>query len=262
MNAAGQSDDHALLMEVVREAGAIARDFFVKGAKSWEKRHDDPVSEADIAVNEHLRQRLFAVRPHYGWLSEETADDGSRREARRIWIVDPIDGTRAFLKRQPEFAVSVALVEDGRPVSGVVFNPARDEFYEAFAGGGARLNGAGIRASDRASLAGAQLLASKRTFERNDWLHLTPGANFAYMNSIAYRMAKVASGDFDAAVTFSEKSDWDVAAADLILTEAGAHCTTCDGKPLRYNEAVARHPSVLAAAPGVHPILVKLLTAA
>ena len=251
--------DHALLLEAVREAGVVALGFFRNGARSWDKRHDDPVSEADIAVDELLRERLQGQRPGYGWLSEETPDDDRRLTMERLWIVDPIDGTRAFLKGKAEFTVCAALVENGVPVAAAVFNPATDEFFEARAGGGARLNGRPIRASTRETLAGARLLASRRTFEHHDWLRLTPGAQFTDMSSIAYRMAKVANGDFDAAVSLGEKSDWDIAAADLILREAAACCTTRDGRAFHFNAAPARHPSVLAAGPALHPVLVAML---
>ncbi len=259
MSKTGLAADHKLLVDAVREAGAVALRFFRDGAKSWDKKHDDPVSEADIAVDGLLRERLQGPRADYGWLSEETPDNDLRLAARRVWIVDPIDGTRAFLKHKPEFTVCAALVEDGLPTAAAVFNPATDEFFEASAGGGARVNGRPLQASTRQTLAGARLLASRRTFEHHDWLKLTPGAEFTDMSSIAYRMVKVASGDFDAAVSLGEKSDWDIAGADLILREAGARCTTRDGAAFRFNAKAARHPSVLAAAPALHPILIAML---
>ncbi|MDX2307843.1 MAG: 3'(2'),5'-bisphosphate nucleotidase CysQ [Hyphomicrobium sp.] len=249
--------DHALLIEAVEEAGALARRFFETGFKSWEKYPDDPVSEADIAVDKLLRERLLAARPDYGWRSEEsTAQKGS---GARTWVVDPIDGTRAFVAKKPEFAVSLALMEAGRPVAGAVFNPATDELFEAVRGGGARRNGQVMRASIRTDLSSARLLASQRTFEKNRWIERTPGASFHYMNSIAYRMARVAAGDFEAAISMTEKNDWDVAAAHLLLEEAGACCSAVTGEALSYAVAGARLPSVLASAPGVHDILVGML---
>jgi len=251
--------DLALLQDAVREAGAIALDFFRNGVRSWEKRPDDPVSEADLAVDEHLKRRLLGARPGYGWLSEETADDASRLTRQKVWVVDPIDGTRAFLKGKPEFTICAALVDAGAAVAGAVFNPATDEFYDAVAGGGARLNDAPISASKRSGLSGARLIASKRTFEQHHWIDLTPGAEFAYLNSIAYRMAKIASGDYDAAVSLSEKSDWDIAAAELIVREAGGCCSTRTGAAFVYNLPDRRHPSVLASGAGLHDTLVELL---
>jgi myo-inositol-1(or 4)-monophosphatase len=249
--------DHALLIEAVREAGALARVFFEGSFKSWDKYPDDPVSEADVAIDKLLHQRLYESRPGYGWLSEESAEHAS--DAARVWVVDPIDGTRAFIQRKPEFTVCAALLEEGRPVAAAVFNPATGEMYDAVAGGGARLNDQAIRASARPNLAGARLLASQRTFERNRWIEQTPGASFKYMNSIAYRMVKVASGEFEAAISMTPKSDWDIAAAHLVLEEAGARCTTISGLALDYTILGNRHPSVLAAAPGVHDQLVGML---
>ncbi|MCW5752840.1 MAG: 3'(2'),5'-bisphosphate nucleotidase CysQ [Alphaproteobacteria bacterium] len=252
--------DHELLGAATREAGRLALDYFRRGdVRRWDKKPGDPVSEADIAVDRLLRKRLVGERADYGWLSEETADNLSRLKHQRVWVVDPIDGTRAFLEGRPEFTIAAALVVEGEPVAAVVFNPATEEFYEATSGGGARLNGTPLRVAARTDLAGARLLASKRTFERNEWLHLTPGAEFRYMNSIALRMAKVASGEFHAAISLSEKSDWDIAAADLIVREAGGGCTTCGDGRFVYNRQALRHPSVLAAAPGVHGILIGLL---
>jgi len=257
---ASLQEDHALLVAAAREAGRIALDHFRRSdLKRWNKSPGDPVTEADLAVDAHLKARLGGARPQYGWLSEESADDGRRLATARVWIVDPIDGTRAFVEGRAEFSVAAALVEDGRPVAAVVFNPATGEFFDATEGGGARLNGLAIAASDRRDLAGARLLASKRTFERNDWLHLAPGAEFSHMNSIALRMAKVAAGQFEAAISLGEKSDWDIAAADLIVREAGGACTACDAAPFVYNRRIPRHPSVLAVAPGLQRMLVELL---
>src|ERR1700687_2946560 len=137
---ADQPDDQALLMAAVREAGAIAMRHFGTPVNTWEKAGGTPVSDADIAVNQHLQRRLGGARPDYGWLSEETEDDETRLTHRKVWVVDPIDGTRAFLQGVPHFCHAVALVEDGRPVLAALFNPAVDEFYEAIAGQGARLN--------------------------------------------------------------------------------------------------------------------------
>lgn len=255
------ADEGRLLNEAVREAGLLALDYFRKGTavRRWEKNPDDPVSEADLAVDQLLHARLMKARPGYGWLSEETPDDGTRLTHERLYIVDPIDGTRAFLAGKPEFAVSAALIFGDRVVAGAVYNPASGEFFAATLQGGARRNGTSIRASAASSLTGLRLLASRRTFERHDWTKALPGATFTDMNSIAYRMVKTATGEFDATVSPSPKSDWDIAAADLIVREAGGICGTLEGTPFRYNRPEARHPDVLAAGPAIHAALREIL---
>ncbi len=253
-------DEHALLLAAAREAGALALRYFNDGVERWTKSHDgSPVSEADIAVDRLLHDRLLAARPDYGWLSEETEDDPARLAKRRVWIVDPIDGTRAFLKQIPEFAVCAALVEDGEPIAGVVYNPAADELYEATRDGGARLNDRPIAASGETDLARAHYLASRRTLENQNWPRPAASIQSTWMNSIAYRMVLVGSGRYDAAFSLTPKSDWDIAAADLIVREAGGRSTTRAGEAFRFNRPDARHPDVITAAPGLHAKLLDLL---
>lgn len=248
--------DHDLALAVTREAGAIALKFFRGGVKSWHKKPNDPVSEADLAVDALLKEKLCGARPDYGWLSEES---GAAGQIMTRWIVDPIDGTRAFIEGKPEFTICVALVHDGAPVLAAIYNPASEELFEATAGGGALLNGKPIQASGHASLMEARFLASRRTFERHGWLARTAKADFAYRNSIAYRMALVAAGKFDVAISLTEKSDWDVVAADLLVREAGGRVTTADGAPLVYGSEKYRHPSVIATGAYVFDDVVDLL---
>lgn len=255
MNALTQDRD--LLLAAVREAGTLALGYFNNGVKSWHKKPNDPVSEADIAVDKLLHERLADARPDYGWLSEESERRPSK--GRSIWVVDPIDGTRAFLEGKPEFTVCVALLQDDLPILAAIYNPASEEFFEATHGGGARLNGKAIHASGHASLMEARFLASRRTFEKHGWLSRAAKADFGYRNSIAYRMALVAAGKFDAAISLTEKSDWDIAAADLLVREAGGRVTTADGAPLRYSTDRHRHPSVIATGAFVYDDLVDLL---
>ena len=158
--------DFALLTAAVREAGALALRHFGGDVRVWRKKHGEPVSEADIAVNDLLRERLSGSRPGYGWLSEESDDDPARLEAQCVWMADPIDGTRAFLNGTPEFTVSVALVVAGEPAAAIVFNPASDEFFAALRGRGASLNGEAIGVSRRTSLAGARVLTKPGAFKR------------------------------------------------------------------------------------------------
>ncbi len=249
--------DHDLLLDATREAGAVALRFFRDGVKSWNKKPNDPVSEADMAVDALLRERLVRARPDYGWLSEESESMASR--SGDLWVVDPIDGTRAFIEGKPEFTICVALLRDRRPVLAAIYNPASEEFFEASAGGGARLNGKPIHASGHGSLMEARFLASRRTFERHGWISRTAKADFAYRNSIAYRMALVAAGRFDAAISLTEKSDWDVVAADLLVHEAGGRVAAADGAPLEYGIEKHRHPSVIATGTYIFDDVVDLL---
>jgi len=252
-------DDHRLLVEAVREAGALALSFFRRDPRTWKKGGGDPVSEADIAVDVLLRDRLHAPRPDYGWLSEESEDSPARLDHRRLWIVDPIDGTRAFLEEREEFTVVAALVEDGRPLLGAVFNPATDEFFDAALGGGARLNGEAIAVSGRGEFDDARLLASARTVKATiDTMSRAP-ATYAAVNSVAYRMALVACGRYDATLSLGAKSDWDIAAADLIVTEAGGRATDAEGRTFVYNAAHPRHPSLAVANPALHDRLLAVV---
>lgn len=248
--------DAALLEQAVREAGGIAMRFFRKDPRRWDKGEDNPVSEADIAIDRQLREALAGPRPHYGWLSEESADDKSRLDRRAVWIVDPIDGTRAFLEGRPQFSISVALVLDGVPVLAAVYAPAVGELYQAAAGRGATLNGRPIRVSARPDLRGARILTTRSVFNRMRKLADLPEAESHYRNSIAYRLALTASGSFDASITLSEKSEWDVAAGDLIVREAGGLVSDAWGGDLPYNQPLPVHRTLIAAAPQLHaPLL-------
>jgi len=215
-NCAPPEEDLALLRDIVREAGAIAKVAFdANDSKQWNKEDSSPVTEADIAVNDFLEETLRAARPNYGWLSEETKDDNSRHACPRSFVVDPIDGTRAFIDRTPNFTVCVAIIEKGKSIAGVVFNPLKDELYEASLGGGARLNGKPISVTNPKAIKGIQMIGYPRKFRRLDFPEMT----VSVANSMAYRMVLVAGGQADATIAFTPKSDWDVAAAALIATE-------------------------------------------
>jgi myo-inositol-1(or 4)-monophosphatase len=250
-----REEDRALLREAMREAGALALGYFRTDLKKWMKSGDSVVTEADIAVNDLLEKRLAGARPDYGWLSEETEDDAARLSRSRVWVVDPIDGTRAFAKGKPHFVLSVALVEDGAPVLGILFNPATGEFFEAARGEGATLNGAPIAVNERADIAGCRMAAHGPMFKHPAWPEPWPDMEFVERNSVAYRIALVASGEADAALALSAKNDWDLAAADLIIREAGGRMTSHEGKPLVYNREIPRHRSLVAAGPRLHEAL-------
>lgn len=241
-----------LLTRVVRQAGAISlAAYHRKDSKVWDKSENHPVTDADIAVNDYLQAELLAARPGYGWLSEETQDDASRHSCQRSFVVDPIDGTRAFIDRKPGFAVCVAIIEEGQAVAGVVFNPLKDEFYAAVRGGGATLNDKRLTIQDRDHIEGCVMVGYPRKFKRLNF----PPMQFRISNSMAYRMTLVAAGKADATLSFTPKSDWDIAAAALIATEAGAVVTNLYGEVPRFDGPSTSGLGVICASPSLHALL-------
>jgi myo-inositol-1(or 4)-monophosphatase len=240
--------DLELAREAVAAAGALALSHFCTGRKSWYKGPGQVVTEADLAVDALLHEVLRDARPDYGWLSEERVDDRSRARCPRAWVVDPIDGTRAFADGVPQFAISVALVEGGAPLLGVVLNPATDELFEAGRGGGAWLNGSRLRVSSRADLAGAELLSSRTEMKRRHWPGMIPEARFTTIGSLAYKLALIASGRFDGLVSLRASHDWDIAAAQLMVGEAGGHLTDAAGRAVVLNQETPRHAGLAVAA--------------
>lgn len=249
--------DRALLKAAVREAGEIAMGFFGRSPDVEIKPDDSPVSEADIAVDRALRDMLASARPDYGWLSEESTDDLSRLERDRVWMVDPIDGTRAFLKELPEWTIAAALVEAGRPVLAAVYNPATGEFFEAEKGKGARLNGEPVSVADPVGLENSEIIASRSLIKRKIWRRSWPRLRTRWVNSVAYRLALVASGAADATISLTRKHDWDLAAAELLVQEAGGRMTTHTGGDFRYNRPTPVQKSVVAAGPALHAELLE-----
>jgi len=249
--------DYALLKTAVRDAGALALSFFRQEITVTKKHDGSEVSEADLAVDALLRRELEAARPNYGWLSEESEDNAKRLSHSRVWMIDPIDGTNAFLRHIPEWTVSAALVEDQAPVIGVVYNPSRQEFFHAIKGQGAFLNGRPIHVSGQEDLKGAHLIASGGLFKKKIWTEPWPEVETAWVNSVAYRLALVACGRADATISLSAKAEWDLAAGVLLVEEAGGTVTDHRGERMIYNRAVPRFPSLVAAPTGLHTHLVE-----
>ena len=252
------TSDLELIRDAALEAGETALGFLkAGGVETWAKTGGSPVTSADIAVDRLLKERLLGARPDYGWLSEETADDSSRLAARRTFVVDPIDGTIAFIKGRPWWVVSIAVVEDGRPTAGVLNAPAVGEVYTAEVGGGAHLGRAPIHATHREALEGAAMLSDVRTIRHPSWAEPWPEMRIESRNSVAYRMALVAAGAFDAVLALSSKCDWDLAAADLIAAEAGALSTDHRGRPFAYNQPSVQKPSLICAGPPLHRLILE-----
>jgi myo-inositol-1(or 4)-monophosphatase len=239
--------DRRLLRRAIAAAGALALEHFQAGPESWQKAPGQLVTAADLEVDRLLHDILIGARPDDAWLSEERPDDGSRHRRRRLWMVDPIDGTRAFAAGQPEFTISVALLVENVPLLGAVLNPATGEQFEACRDHGAQLNGTPLRISDQRELRGARLLASRTEIERRDWPALLPEAGFTPMSSLAYKLALVAAGRFDGLVSLRASHDWDLAAALLLIGEAGGRLSGADGSPLELNQPTPRHEGLAAA---------------
>lgn len=241
------SSDLALLREAAREAGRIAMRYFGQSPEVWMKDGHSPVSEADFAVDSYLKDVLLRARPDYGWISEETADERAVMVRRRAFVVDPIDGTRAFINGDDQWCVSIAVVEDGRPLAGVLECPARDELIEAGVGLGALQNDAPIHTrlppeGGTITIAVARSMAQTLPQAWRDRIELHP-----HVPSLAYRVAMVARGDLAGTFIRPNSHDWDLAAADLILSEAGGALVTGAGLPLHYGGPTQSHGALVAA---------------
>jgi len=252
--------DLDLIRDAAEAAGRLALAERDAGLKVWSKSGGSPVTSADMAVDQLLKDTLLSARPDHGWLSEETADNGGRLSNRRIFVVDPIDGTVAYMKGKPWWCVPIAIVEDGRPVAAVIHAPALGETFTATLGGGASLQGRSITASDTADLDDASVLADARLMEGPLWIEPWPAMRFEKRNAIAYRMALVAAGAFDAAIALTPKWDWDVCAGALIVEEAGGRVSDHHGHAWRFNQADPRQNSLVCSAPALHPLIVRRTT--
>lgn len=250
------ADLAAAVGRIANEAGRYALARWRTDFRRWEKAPGDPVSEVDMAVDALLRERLSALLPDAGWLSEETADDPARLGCERVWVVDPIDGTRDYIRGRTGWCVSVALVEHGRPVIGALDAPARGEVWRAQVGAGATRDGVPLRASSRRELGGARMPIDTLPRADRDLVAV------AKPNSIALRIAMVAADEADLVATSRWGAEWDIAAAALIAAEAGAVVTDGLGEPLAFNKREPRVFGVLAAGAGVHAAAVGRMGAA
>jgi myo-inositol-1(or 4)-monophosphatase len=248
------------LEAAVREAGELAARTFQTSLKSWNKTGGSPVSEADIAVDNFLRERLKALAPDCGWLSEETEDDLARLKTPRLWVVDPIDGTRAYLSGRTDWSISVALVENGRPVIAAIFAPMENALYFAAAGEGTTLNGIAVAANAGAGFDGTRAAGPKPMLERLA-RHAPSLVLEPKVFSLALRLARVAAGTLDLAFASENSHDWDLAAADLLVHEAGGALTTFAGQQLIYNRADPLHGALVAAGRSRHEAFLALVRA-
>jgi myo-inositol-1(or 4)-monophosphatase len=249
------SEDLALLVGAAEASGPIAMGHFKGDFETWDKPGEGPVTEADLAIDRMLRDRLGAARSDYGWLSEESEGEPDRASRERVFIVDPIDGTRAFIAGEQGWGIALAVAERGRVVAAAMHLPVRGDTYAAALGQGATLNGAPIRASGRVALEGATALAASAQLKGDLWPGGVPSVERHFCPSLAWRLCLVGQGRFDMMVTLRAAYEWDIAAGSLIATEAGALVTDGDGAALEFNRHPLRAPGVIAAPDALHRAL-------
>ena len=244
--------DTALLRDAANAAGEIAMKHFRTDVETFQKGDDSPVTAADLEINAMLEVRLPAERPDYGWLSEETEDGTARLDADRVFIIDPIDGTRSFIAGEEGFSIAMAVAEHGVVTSAVVHLPARGETFWATLGHGAQKSGQAITASTVEDPAGATVVTARKQMMPENWPGGVPPLTRHFRSSLAWRMCLVAEARFDVMLTFRDAWEWDIAAGSLIATEAGAKVTDGQGGALKFNSPGAKQPGIIAAPHAMH----------
>jgi myo-inositol-1(or 4)-monophosphatase len=233
-------------ISATRAAGEAIMRFYQSQYTVTDKAPDNPVTDADLAADTLLHERLLALLPEAGWLSEETADNPTRLERQLLWVVDPLDGTKEFVMGIPEFSVSVALVDSGEPVLAAIFNPATEELFAASRGQGATYNSGPVSVSNRPALAGARVDASRSEIRRGEFAPFEGLVELNIMGSIAYKLARVAAGQADATWSRGPKHEWDICAGTLLVLEAGGRCVDLDGAPIRFNKSFPKVNGIIA----------------
>ena len=250
-------------VESARAAGAIIRGYYEKPViEKKDKggaRDENWLTQADEESDALLKERLLTAFPDYGWLSEETKDSPDRLQRRRVWIVDPLDGTREFTLRVPEFCVCVALVEDGKPVVAVEYNPATDQMFAAARGAGTTLNGAPARVSTQARVADAVVLASRSEDKRGEWDPFKGRCKVVLTGSVAFKLAELSRGAGDSTFTLTPKNEWDICAGSLLVEEAGGKVTGLQGEPLVFNQPSPLRPGMIASNGVLHDGLLAMI---
>jgi len=248
-----------LARRAARAAGDILRGHWRRGDyQIGSKGKDNPVTQADLEADRALKRLLHDPFPEYGWLSEETADNEARLQCRRVWIVDPLDGTKEFIQGIPEFCVAVALVEEGHPVLGVTYNPITREMFWSARGMGCHLNTEAVRVTRTRVLRRANVLASRSETARGEWEVFHGRLKVSPTGSVAYKLALVAAGKGDATFTRSPKSEWDIASGAALLAEAGGTMTDIHGTMIRFNQRRVKVAGMIADNTVLHEQLVKI----
>jgi myo-inositol-1(or 4)-monophosphatase len=246
-------------VEAARAAGAIVRGWYDGHYTVREKARDNPVTEADLEANECIHARLGTAFPNDGWLSEETRDSAVRLSHRRVWVVDPLDGTKEFINHIPEFCVCIGLVEQGAPIVGVSYNPVREELFAGGHGMGVTLNGMPAHVSEEHNLAAARILVSRSEAERGEWDAYRSSLRLELTGSVAYKLALIAAGRGDATFSLTPKNEWDICAGVALIAAAGGRITDRYGQPLRFNQRQTRLPGLIASNGLLHEPIIELL---
>jgi myo-inositol-1(or 4)-monophosphatase len=255
------SQDIDRIKDALDEAGILARGWVERGAQISFKSGGDPVTEADVALNDLLRRKL--VSHGDGWLSEEEAPRPGSSASNRMWIVDPIDGSREFIAGVPEWSVSVALIEDGRAVAGGVLNPMGDQMYLGISDGGVTRNGESVHVSNAVLGEETQIVASRSEVNAGQWSCLNDQPfTIVPTGSIAYKLALVAAGQADGTISLSPKNEWDVAAGALLVLAAGGEVTDLLGHPLTFDASGELVNGIIAAGPNLAASLRQMVSEA
>jgi myo-inositol-1(or 4)-monophosphatase len=236
----------------VRTCGEILLKYFQTNYAIRQKSKDNPVTPADLEADKYLRETFTRRFPEDGWLSEETVDSPHRMSRKRVWVVDPLDGTKEFVKGLPEFAISVALVEDNSPRIAVIYNPARDDLFAAAKNVGAWRGGSIVKVSTRSELQGSRVFVSRSEHSDSLFGSLQQSATLRSVGSIAYKLALVAAGEADISISMRPKNEWDVCAGALLVQEAGGVISDLDGNPLEFNRQNPLINGIIAANPSLH----------
>jgi myo-inositol-1(or 4)-monophosphatase len=262
-NAAAAADythELELAKTAAHAAGEILRGYYRdRGYTIDQKGKDNPVTTADFAADRKLKEMLRDGFPAYGWLSEETADDGARLQCRRAWIVDPLDGTKEFIKGVPEFVVAIALTDNGVPVMGVSYNPIKDQMFSGIVGAGCHFNDQPAHVTETASLERATILASRSETSRGEWKPYEGKVIVQAVGSVAYKLALVAVGHADATFTRSPKSEWDIAAGTALIIAGGGKVSDSGGNELQFNKPSVKVPGMVGSNGHLHASIERLL---
>jgi myo-inositol-1(or 4)-monophosphatase len=248
-------------VQAAKEAGEIIRGYY-EGRRDIDLRqkgHDNPLTAADEESDARIKEIILGAFPQDGWLSEETKDSADRLSKSRVWVVDPLDGTKEFTQHIPEFCVCIALVVDGRPMVGVEYNPAADRLYVAVRGEGTTVNGQRARVSTQASVAQAQVMASRSEDKRGEWDIYKPRCQVVLTGSVAFKLAELSTGNGDTTFTLTPKNEWDICAGSILVEEAGGTVCGLDLKPLVFNQADPLRPGMIATNGVLHEGIVGLI---